>query len=162
MTLPWRIWVVMLTVLAGLITAYGMRAGMAGAWWPIAGLWLAAGLASFGLSVWVAGCLILLGLTMDFMGEAPIGAWPLALLCSYGVALVAWDRQPPIPVLGAEIISLVGGFIAASIALGVAASIAGHPGFARGVLIGDFFMTALIYPLARFVIIPASIRVARR
>jgi hypothetical protein len=106
---------------------------MAGAWWPIAGLWLAAGLASFGLSVWVAGCLMLLGVAMDFMGEAPIGAWPLALLSAYAVALVAWDRQPPIRVIGAEIISLlVGGFIAASLALTIAGSIAGHTGFARG------------------------------
>jgi hypothetical protein len=161
-TLPWRIWVLLLTVLAGLINAFGMQPGMGNAWWPIAGLWLAAGLASFGLSVWVAICLMLLGISMDFMGEAPIGAWPLALLCAYAVALVAWDRQPPIPVMGAEIIAILGGFIAASIALGIAASIAGKPGFSRGALMADFAMTALLYPLARFVIVPASIRVARR
>lgn len=162
MTLPWRLWVLLLTVVAGLTSAFGMQVGMASAWWPIAGLWLAAGLASFGLSVWVAGCLMLLGVAMDFMSEAPIGAWPLALLAAYGVALVAWDRQPPIPVIGAEIIALIGGFIAASVALGVAGSIAGHTGFARGPLMADFLMTGLLYPLARFVIIPASIRVARR
>lgn len=162
MTLPWRIWVLLLTVLAGLTTAFGMQPGMATAWWPIAGLWLAAGLASFGLSVWVAGCLMLLGMAMDFMGEAPIGAWPLALLCAYGVALVAWDRQPPIPVVMAEIIAVIGGFIAASIALGIAGSVAGHVGFARGALMADFAMTALLYPLVRFIIVPASIRVARR
>jgi hypothetical protein len=161
-TLPWRLWVLLLTVLAGLTSAFGMQAGMAGAWWPIAGLWLAAGLASFGLSVWVAICLMLLGIAMDFMGEAPIGAWSLALLAAYGVALVAWDRQPPIPVVGAEIIAMIGGFIAASVALGIAGSIAGHAGFARGSLMADFFMTALLYPLVRFVIVPASIRVARR
>lgn len=162
MTLPWRIWVLILTVLAALTSAFGMQAGMAGAWWPIAGLWLAAGLASFGLSVWVAGCLMMLGVAMDFLGEAPIGAWPLALLAAYGVALIAWDRQPPIPVIGAEIIALVGGFIAASVALGIAGSVAGHTGFARGPLMADFLMTALLYPLVRFVIVPASIRVARR
>ena len=89
-------------------------------------------------------------------------AWPLALLCAYGVALIAWDRQPPIPVVGAEAIAVIGGFIAASIALGIAGSIAGHPGFARGALTGDFIMTALLYPIVRFVILPASIRVARR
>jgi hypothetical protein len=161
-TLPWRLWVLLLTLLAAFTSAFGMQAGMASAWWPIAGLWLAAGLASFGLSVWVAGCLILLGVAMDFMGEAPVGAWPLALLCAYGVALVAWDRQPPIPVIGAEIIALLGGFIAVSVALGIAGSIAGHTGFARGGLFADFLMTAALYPLARFVIIPASIRVARR
>lgn len=162
MTLPWRLWVLLLTFVAGVTSAFGMQVGMASAWWPIAGLWLAAGLASFGLSVWVAGCLMLLGVAMDFMSEAPIGAWPLALLAAYGVALVAWDRQPPIPVIGAEIIALIGGFIAASVALGVAGSIAGHTGFARGPLMADFLMTGLLYPLARFVIIPASIRVARR
>lgn len=162
MTTAWRLWVLILVVLAGLTTAFGMRVGLGAVWWPIAGLWLAAGLASFGLSVWVAGCLIMLGLVMDYMGEAPIGSWPLALLCAYGVALVAWDRQPPIPVVGAEVISVVGGFIAASLALGVAGAIAGHPGFARGALTGDFIMTAILYPLVRFVILPASIRVARR
>lgn len=158
----WRIWVLLLVIVAGLTTAFGMHVGMVTMWWPIAGLWLAAGLASFGLSVWVAGCLIMLGLAMDYMGEAPLGAWPLALLCAYGVALVAWDRQPPIPVVGAEVIAVGGGFVAALIALGIAGSIAGHPGFARGALTGDFIMTALLYPIARFVILPASIRVARR
>lgn len=162
MRTAWRIWVLLLVVLAGLTTAFGMHSGMVTLWWPIAGLWLAAGLASFGLSVWVAGCLIMLGLAMDYMGEAPLGSWPLALLCAYGVALIAWDRQPPIPVVGAEAIAVVGGFIAASIALGIAGSIAGHPGFARGALTGDFIMTALLYPIVRFVILPASIRVARR
>lgn len=162
MTAAWRIWVLVLVVLAALTTAFGMRAGMVSMWWPISGLWLAAGLAAFGLSVWVAGCLAMLGLVMDYMGEAPIGSWPLALLAAYGVALVAWDRQPPIPVVFAEAIAVVGGFIAASIALGIAASIAGEPGFARGALTGDFIMTALLYPLVRFVILPASIRVARR
>ena len=50
--------VLILVVLAGLTTAFGMRVGLGAVWWPIAGLWLAAGLAAFGLSVWVAGCLI--------------------------------------------------------------------------------------------------------
>lgn len=162
MTAAWRLWVLMLVVLAAFTTAFGMRAGLGSVWWPITGLWLAAGLAAFGLSIWVAGCLIMLGLVMDYMGEAPLGAWPLALLCAYGVALVAWDRQPPIPVVGAEAIAVIGGFIAASIALGIAGSIAGHTGFARGALTGDFIMTALLYPFARYVILPASIRVARR
>lgn len=162
MTTAWRLWVLILVVLAALATAFGMRVGLGAVWWPIAGLWLAAGLAAFGLSVWVAGCLIMLGIVTDYMGEAPIGSWPLALLCAYGVALIAWDRQPPISVVGAEAIALIGGFIAASLALGVAGSIAGHPGFARGALTGDFIMTAILYPLVRFVILPASIRVARR
>jgi hypothetical protein len=99
---------------------------------------------------------------MDYMGEAPIGSWPLALLSAYAVALIAWDRQPPIRVMSAEIISLVGGFIVVSLTLGIAASVAGHPGFARNMLTGDFIMTALLYPVVRFLILPASIRVARR
>ena len=114
MTTAWRLWVLILVVLAALTTAFGMRVGLGTVWWPIAGLWLAAGFAAFGLSVWVAGCLIMLGLVMDYMGEAPIGSWPLALLCAYGVALIAWDRQPPIPVVGAEAIALIGGIIAVS------------------------------------------------
>lgn len=162
MTVAWRLWVLALTVIAAMVTVYGMHAGMSGAWWPVAALWLTTAFASFGLSIWVAGNLILLGLVMDYMGEAPIGAWPLALLAAYGVALIAWDRQPPIRVISAEIISLVGGFIVVSLALAVAGSIAGHPGFARNALTGDFIMTALLYPVVRFLILPASIRVARR
>lgn len=162
MTIPWRLWVMMLTILAALTSVFGMQAGMAGIWWPIAGLWLAAGLACFGLSVWVGINLVLLGVVMDYLGEGPVGAWSLALIAAYGVALVAWDRQPPIPVIGAEVISVVGGFIAASLALGVAGSIAGRSGFARGPLMADFVMTSLFYPLVRFVIVPGNIRVARR
>lgn len=162
MTAAWRIWVLLLVILAGLTTAIGMTAGYGGIWWPVAGLWLAAGLACFGLSVWVAALLIMLGVAMDLLGEAPVGAWPLALLSAYGVALVAWDRQPPIPVVAAEAIAVIGGLFAAAIALSVAASIAGHPGFARDALNGDFIMTVVLWPLMRLVILPASIRVARR
>jgi hypothetical protein len=162
MTWPWRVWIVLLTLLAGFLQSFSMQPGMAGLWWPIAGLWLSAGLASFGLSIWVAINLVLLGVFMDFLGEAPVGAWPLALLCAYGVALVAWDRQPPVPVIVAEIVAVVGGLIAAGVALGVASGIAGLPGFSRAGFMTDFFLTAGLYPLARFVIVPSSIRVARR
>ena len=162
MTWPWRVWVLLLTLLAAFITVFGMQVGMADMWWPIAGFWLAAGLASFGLSVWVAICLILLGVFMDFTGEAPLGAWPLALLSAYGVALVAWDRQPPVPVFMAEIVAVAGGLIAAGMALGIASGLAGVQGFSRAGFMSDFLLTAALYPLARFVIIPASIRVARR
>ncbi|HEX5007064.1 MAG TPA: hypothetical protein VFV70_08120, partial [Hyphomonadaceae bacterium] len=67
MTWPWRVWSILMTLLAGLVTAFGMQPGLAGVWWPVAGLWLAAGLAAFGLSVWVAMNLIVLGVFMDFV-----------------------------------------------------------------------------------------------
>jgi hypothetical protein len=164
MTWPWRVWVILMTLLAGLVTAFGMQPGMSGIWWPVAGMWLAAGLAAFGLSVWIALNLILLGVFMDFVGESPIGAWPLALLCAYGVALVAWDRHATsgVPVVIAEAVAVGGGVIAAGIALGVASGIAGRPGFSRAAFMTDFLMTAALYPFVRFVIVPASIRVARR
>ena len=164
MTWPWRVWVIMMTLIAGMITAFGMQPGMASIWWPVAGMWLAAGFASFGLSVWVALNLVVLGVFMDYMGEAPLGAWPLALLCAYGVALVAWDRHATsgVPVLVSEVVAVSGGLIAAAIALGMAAGIAGLPGFSRAGFMTDFLMTALSYPFVRFVIVPASIRVARR
>jgi hypothetical protein len=38
-----------MTLLAGLVTAFGVQPGMSGIWWPVAGLWLAAGLAAFGM-----------------------------------------------------------------------------------------------------------------
>lgn len=164
MTWPWRVWVVFLTLLAGFTTAFGTQVGMSSIWWPVAGLWLAASLASFGLSVWVAGSLILLGVFMDFIGEAPIGAWPMALLSAYGVALVAWDRQATsgVPVMVAEFVAVIGGLIAAGVTLSLAAGIAGHPGFSRDGFMTDFLLTAALYPLIRFVTIPASIRDNRR
>jgi hypothetical protein len=162
MTWPWRVWVVLVTAFAGFVTVFGMQPALGALWWPVAGLWLAAGLASFGLSVWVAICLIVLGVFMDFVSEAPIGAWPLALLCAYGVALVAWDRQPPVPVVFAETVAVVGGLIAAGVALNIAGGIAGHAGFSRAGFMPDFIVTAALYPLARYIIVPASIRAARR
>jgi len=164
MTWPWRVWVLLWAMIAGFVTAFGTQPGMGGAWWPIAGLWLAAGFASFGLSIWVAICLTVLGMFMDFLGEAPIGAWPVALLSAYGVALVAWDRQATsgVSIAVAEVIAVVGGLIAAGVMLGVAASVAGHPGFSRSAFMTDFFLTAALYPLVRYLIVPASIREARR
>ena len=38
MTWPWRVWVMLLTLLAAFITGFGMQAGMSAAWWPVAGL----------------------------------------------------------------------------------------------------------------------------
>lgn len=162
MTWPWRVWVVLVTAFAGFLTVFGMQPAFGGLWWPVAGLWLAAGLASFGLSVWAAINLIVLGVFMDFISEAPVGAWPLALLAAYGVALVAWDRQPPVPVVFAETVAVIGGLIAAGLALSVAGGIAGHAGFSRASFMSDFLVTAALYPLARYMIVPASIRAARR
>lgn len=162
MSLPWRLWLVLLTAGAAWLTAAGMQPGSGAMWWPIAGLWMAAAWAAFGLSVWAAGCLAVLGFLMDYMSEAPLGAWPLALLSAYGVALVAWDRTPPMPVIGAEVIAVAGGLVACWLALAAAGGISGHPAFARGGIVYDFLLTALLYPLIRFILIPASVRGARR
>lgn len=162
MNVPLRLWVFLVCSLAALTTAFGMQPSFGGMWWPVAGLWAAAVLAPFGLSVWVAICLIALGVVMDFMTEAPVGAWPLALISAYGVALVAWDRQPPVPVWGAELVSVLGGLVAAGAALGLAAAVSGHAGFSRAGFMGDFILTALLYPFVRFLLIPRSIRTARR
>lgn len=162
MTFPWRLWVLLITLLCAFITAFGMQAGLVKTWWPVAGLWAAACWASFGLSVWAAGCLLVLGVLMDFMTESPIGAWSLALLSAYGVALVAWDRQPPVPVFIAEAVAVLGGMVAAALALMAAGGIAGYPGLSRAGFLPDFFVTILLYPVVRFVLIPGSIRGARR
>jgi hypothetical protein len=164
MTWPWRVWVLFMTLLAAAISVFGTQSGMGDLWWPVAGLWLAAGLAAFGLSIWVAICLVLLGVFRDFLGEAPIGAWPLAYLFAYGVALVAWDRQATsgVSVLVAELIAVIGGLIAAGAALYIAAGVAAHKGFAGDRFMADFLVTAVLYPVARFGIVPASIRKARR
>jgi hypothetical protein len=135
---------------------------MYGEMWPIVGLWLAAFFAPFGLSVWAALVLAGLGLSMDLMTEAPLGAWALALLCAYGVGLVAWDRQPPLIVPVVEAITVIGGSIAIYVALAAAGGIAGRTGFSAAALLPDFFITALLYPLLRFVFLPGSIREGRR
>ena len=99
---------------------------------------------------------------MDFMSDAPLGAWPLALLCAYGVALVAWDRSPPVPVIAVEIVSVAGGVVACWLALAAAGGISGHPASSRFGILYDFLLTALLYPLVRFILIPGSVRGARR
>lgn len=153
-----RLWVVFLAVLCALVTGFGMQPGFGSLPWPIAGLWAAAVLAPYGLSVWSAGWLLLVGIAMDYMTEAPLGAWPLALISAYGVALVAWDRSPPLPVWGAEAVSVLGGMIAAIVALGLAGAVSGHAGFSRANLMSDFLATALLYLPVRFLLIPRDIR----
>jgi hypothetical protein len=162
MTGFWRLWIVIMTVAAALVTGFGLRPGMTGQWWPVAGLWAAAVWASYGLSVWSAVALMLLGVMMDYMTEGPIGAWPLALLSAYGVGLVAWDRAPPIAGFIAEGITVIGGMIAAGLALWIAGSISGQAGFWRDGFFYDFLLTALLYPAARFAFVVADPKEQRR
>lgn len=162
MTVPWRLWLIMCGLASVGVASIGLQPGLGGLWWPIPALWLAAVWASFGLSVWASACLVLLGLLTDFITDAPIGAWPFALLCAYGVGLVAWDRQPPVPVVVAELIAVGGGVIAAGLALSAAGSIAGETGFAREGMIYDGVLTLLLYPVVRFGLLPGDIREARR
>lgn len=157
-----RLWVVWVVLLCALVWSFGLQPRFSGLNWPVAGFWAAAALAPFGLSVWTAGWLTLLGFVMDFVTNGPIGAWPLALLCAYGVALVAWDRQPPAPVVGVEALSVIGGLIAGWLALMAAGGVAGTGGFARATIQADFIVTALLYVPARFLLIPAGVRAARR
>jgi hypothetical protein len=162
MTVPWRLWLIICGLASVGGASIGLQPGLGGLWWPIPALWLAAVWASFGLSVWASACLVLLGLLTDFITDAPIGAWPFALLCAYGVGLVAWDRQPPVPVVVAELIAVGGGVIAAGLALSAAGSIAGEIGFAREGMIYDGVLTLLLYPVVRFGLLPGDIREARR
>jgi hypothetical protein len=158
MSLPWRIWVVFVALGCIVLTGLGMGAAVPFGLWPVAGLWMAAGFASVGLSVWVAAWLIVVGVAMDLMSEAPVGAWPLALICAYGVALMGWSRTPPMPIWIAEAIAVLGGLVVAALALGVAGGVAGHQGFSRGAFMYDFMLTAVMYLGARLVLVPASIR----
>lgn len=162
MTGFWRLWVAIMTGIAVLVTGFGVRPGTAELWWPVAGLWCAAAWASYGLSVWVSSCLIILGIMMDYMTDGPIGAWPLALLAAYGVGLVAWDRAPPLSGVLAESISVIGGLIAAALALAIAGAISGQPPLARGDVALDLLVTALLYPAARFALIVADPKEQRR
>lgn len=158
MTPLWRLWIVWMTLLSAAVSVVSLQPSLAGTAWPVAGLWAAAAWAAVGLSVWAAGSLVLLGLFIDYVTDAPIGAWPFAFLCAYGVALVAWARVPPLPVIAAECVAVIGGLIAAALSLGIAGDIAGRSGFAPAGFMPDFIATALLYPLARFVYIPASVR----
>jgi hypothetical protein len=162
MTLPWRLWSLAWLILAGLVTALGLHPVFSGAPWPIAGLLAAVCLASFGLSVFVSCGLLALGVLTDFATDAPIGSWPLALLSGYGVALTVWDRQPPLSPIQAEIVALCAGLVAAGVGLVIGAGIAGLPIIDRADITRDLMMTALAYPAMRFLLIPSSIRDARR
>ncbi len=162
MSLPWRIWVLFLTLLATFVTAFGMQPALAGVWWPVAGLWLAAGLGAYGLSVWVAVCLLTHGVVLDLMTDAPIGAWPLAFLLAYGMGVLSWDRHPPVSRTVVEIAALIGGLLAAAAALGLSAGVAGHEGFSRAGFLTDFLITAALYPIVRYLLVPSDMREARR
>jgi hypothetical protein len=162
MTGFWRLWVTLMTLAAAVFTGFGLRPGMAGGWWPIAGLWCAAVWASYGLSVWSAGCLIVLGVMMDYIAEGPIGAWAFALLCAYGVGLVVWDRAPPLSGIVAEVIAVVGGLIACALALAIGGAVSGQAGFASGDLTWNLIITAVLYPGARFALIVADAKEQRR
>lgn len=162
MSLPWRIWVLLLTLVSCFVSVFGMQPLLGDYWWPVAGLWLAAGLASYGLSVWAAVCLLFNGVVLDLMTDAPIGAWPLAFLLAYGVGVVAWDRHPPVSRFVVEFFAVVGGLIAASGALGLAAGVAGYEGFSRAGFFTDFLITAALYPVVRYLLVPSDLREARR
>lgn len=162
MSVPWRIWVFVLTGLAILVTAFGMQPALGGYWWPVAGLWLAAGFAPYGLSIWAAVCLLLNGVVVDLMTDAPIGAWPLAFLLAYGVGVFAWDRHPPVSRVVVEFFAVIGGLIVAALALGLAAGVAGYEGFSRAGFLTDFIITAALYPIVRFLLVPSDLREARR
>jgi hypothetical protein len=143
---------------AAAMTAFGMGVGKSDLAWPVAGLWVAAFVAPYGLSVWAAGCITLLGVIIDFMTEAPIGAWPIALLGAYGVGLLAWERYPPLPLWAVEAISVIGGMAAALVALMTAAAVAGLPSIVNWPLMRDFLVTGIAYVGLRFVFLPASVR----
>lgn len=158
MTPVWRLYVLLLSAGAAIMTAFGMGVGKSDLAWPIAGLWVAALVAPYGLSVWAAGCLTLLGVIIDFMTEAPIGAWPIALLGAYGVGLMAWERYPPLPLWAVEAITVIGGMIAAVVALMTAAAVAGLPSIVTWPLMRDLLVTAFAYVGLRFALLPPSLR----
>jgi len=162
MTLPWRLWVFMWLLIAGLATAFGLHPAFSGVPWPAAGLLAGVCFACFGLSVFVGAGLVILGLLMDFATDSPIGAWPVAFLAAYAVALIVWDRQPPLSPLLAELIALPAALIAAGLGLVIAGNIAGETLIDRSGVFGDLMVTALAYPAVRFILIPASVREARR
>ncbi len=162
MNLPWRLWVFGLMLLAILFAGFGALPKLGGDWWPVAGIWLAATLAAYGLSVWTAMCLLTLGLATDLMTDAPLGAWPLAFLMAYVVAAIAWEQYPPLNRYIVEGLALVGGMVAVAIALGLAAGLAGYTGFSRTGLLTDFAATFLLYPVVRLFLLPKEVREVRR
>lgn len=162
MSVPWRIWVLFWTIVSALVTAFGMQPALEGVWWPVAGLWLAAGFASYGLSVWAAICLLINGIILDLMTDAPIGAWPLTFLLAYGVAVITWDRHPPVSRTVVEFGAVIGGVFAAAAALSLAAGVAGYEGFSRAGFLMDFVVTAALYPVVRYLLVPSDLREARR
>jgi hypothetical protein len=137
-----------------------------GWWWPVGGLWAAAAWAAIGLSLWSALWLVALGLVGDVLTEAPLGAWPLAFLAAYGAGLAAWrlfapedaDRAQLNQRLAAEGVALVLGGALAVAALALAGGVSGRSGFASDAVIDDILLTAALYPIARFFLIPSQWR----
>lgn len=147
-----RIWIAIGAVLAFLFSTLGALPQMQAlpfpltGFWPIAGLWAALAWSGLGMSVWAALCLVCVGVGQDFLHDAPLGAWPLALLGAYGVGLVAPRlTQVGVSLVAAETLALVGGILAAALLLAMAGDIAGGADVIDFQFWGDLVLTGGLY-----------------
>lgn len=157
MNLPWRLWVMMLSIVAMIFAIVGTQPRWSELWWPFASIWLTVTLSAFGLSIFAAVCFVLLGLSIDLMTDAPLGAWPLAFLMSYMVGVFAWERSPPVPPIMVEAFTLIFGLVVVTVCLALASGVAGYSGFSVANLLSDFAMTIIAYPLMRGFLLPREV-----
>ncbi len=118
--------------------------------WPIAGAWAAAAWSSRGVSLRAIFAIAGIGLYQDFLHDAPLGAWSLALLSLYGVGLVAHrvfnsvaDR------FIAEFVTIIVGLVVCAVMLAAAGDIAGGASVLYASLWADLSLTGGLYLLVR-------------
>lgn len=159
MSAPFRVWILFSLLICTLAMVIGIQPHLSGLWWPLPGLWAAAAWSAFGLSIYTAFCLTGLGLITDFIMDAPLGSWALGLVSAYGAGVLAWAFIPPTPrtFMLSEALAVAAGMLALILAIKVANSVAGG-GSPVSSLFPHLFVTALLYPLARFVMVPGGLR----
>ena len=150
--------ILLATIGALIVSMIGMSPGVSGVLaWPIAGVWLAAAWSRRRLSLFAAMCLIALGLTQDYMHEAPLGAWSFAFLLAYGAALIIMGEAVVRNSVRSEATALIAASLAVLIGAATAGDLAGGAAVNRMIIARDLALTVLLYPLVRpFIALPIS------
>ncbi|MCU0881906.1 MAG: hypothetical protein MUF14_04470, partial [Hyphomonadaceae bacterium] len=78
----------MIVVCASLLNLVPVSLGMFGAPWPLALIWAACGWLSLGPNAGVAALLFGLGLFLDWISAAPLGAWAFCGLITHAAGLL--------------------------------------------------------------------------
>ena len=126
---------------SGIIFAPGF--GLA-AFWPYAGIWAAIGWASSRLSIKSSFLLVVLGIFVDLLSDAPLGCWAAIHLIAYFSASIFRKRAQTDQT---GFVRLIGGLTALFVAFGAARWIMGAylGDMATQDILGGFLVTALLF-----------------